>query len=269
MIRHAYCFIGSRSRDRQAHHLHPPRHRMYIIVGALIVGATLGLMGSGGSILTVPVLVYLLGHDGKVAIAESLAIVGAIALVASIPYARTQMVDWRNVLYFGLPGMAGTYLGAWAAKFVPTAAQLVLFAVVMLVAAWMMFRPRAKVDAQSVGSSPDHQAILGDRDRGLAVGIVTGLVGVGGGFLIVPALVVLGGLPMRLAVGTSLTIIAMKSLSGFYKYLEVLESLQASVDWQTVAAFVVIGVVGSSWDAALRYGSTKNDCGKDSRLSSW
>ena len=84
------------------------------LLGALAIGITLGLLGSGGSILTVPVLVYLLDQPEKVAIAGSLAIVGAIALIAAVPYARQRLIDWRSVLLFGLPGMAGTWTGAWA-----------------------------------------------------------------------------------------------------------------------------------------------------------
>jgi len=110
------------------------------LLGALIIGLTLGLLGSGGSILTVPVLVYVLGHNGKVAIAESLAIVGGIAIAGMLPYARARQVDWRSVLFFGLPGMAGTYGGAWLARFISGPTQLVIFGCVMLAAAWMMFR---------------------------------------------------------------------------------------------------------------------------------
>lgn len=88
------------------------------LVGALLIGLSLGLLGSGGSILTVPVLVYLLGEPPKQAIAESLLIVGGIALLGAVPYALRGLVDFRNVLFFGLPGMAGTYLGAWISRFV-------------------------------------------------------------------------------------------------------------------------------------------------------
>lgn len=114
----------------------------YIIIGALIIGLLLGLMGSGGSILTVPVLVYLLGHDAKVAIAESLAIVGGIAIVTMFPYAHSRSVCWRNVVFFGVPGMAGTYLGAWLSHYLAGAVQLTLFAVMMLLAAVLMFRTK-------------------------------------------------------------------------------------------------------------------------------
>lgn len=217
---------------------------LFSILGALLIGLTLGLLGSGGSILTVPVLVYLLGHSGKVAIAESLAIVAGIAFVGMLPYARSHQIDWRSVIYFGLPGMGGTYLGAWLAKFVPGAAQLVLFAVVMLLAAILMLRKRQNASSESEAPHAPHpvwQIAL----EGLAVGILTGLVGVGGGFLIVPALVLLGGLSMRIAVGTSLVVIFLKSAVGFWKYLGVLEGLQLSVDWGTIALFLAIGTIGS------------------------
>lgn len=216
------------------------------ILGALLIGITLGLLGSGGSILTVPVLVYLLGHADKVAIAESLAIVAGIALVAMIPYARAHQVDWRSVVYFGLPGMAGSYLGAWLAMFVSGPAQLILFALIMLVAAWMMLRkkfvePEARLADPQAHRHPIWQIAL----EGLGVGILTGLVGVGGGFLIVPALVLLGGLSIRLAVGTSLAVIFLKSVTGFWKYLSVLKGLDLSVDWLTILLFLVVGIVGA------------------------
>ncbi|MCA9146678.1 MAG: sulfite exporter TauE/SafE family protein [Planctomycetales bacterium] len=215
----------------------------YLIIGALLIGLTLGVMGSGGSILTVPVLVYLLGHDGKVAIAESLAIVGGIALVTMFPYARSHLVNWRNVLFFGVPGMMGTYCGAWLSHYVPPAAQLTMFAVVMLVAGAFMLRKTK--DADEVVASPPSQSFWLIGIEGLAVGIVTGMVGVGGGFLIVPALIAFGKLPMRVAVGTSLTLISLQSFSGFFKYLDVLAASGTSVDWTTVALFIAIGVIGS------------------------
>lgn len=231
---------------------------MFTFLGALIIGLTLGLLGSGGSILTVPMLVYLLGHNDKAAIAESLAIVGSIALVAAIPYAKSRLVDWRSVLLFGLPGMAGTFLGAWLSHFVPGAVQLTLFGVVMLAAAWMMFRRKrrpkddadADADAERREQRDDADSHLGRRYwmvglEGLAVGVLTGLVGVGGGFLIVPALALLVRLPMRLAVGTSLAIIALNAFSGFFKYLDVLSSVGASIDWTTVGIFIVLGAAGS------------------------
>jgi uncharacterized membrane protein YfcA len=208
--------------------------------GAIAIGISLGLLGSGGSILTVPVLVYLVGQDEKTAIAGSLFIVGSIALAGSLQFLRARLIDWRNVLVFGLPGMAGTYLGAMIAAFVPGIAQLALFALVMLVASWMMLRPVRLTDEPH--EPRENWKIASD---GLFVGVLTGLVGVGGGFLIVPALVLLGGLAIHTAVATSLVIIALKSYSGFYKYLDVLEQQSLELDWPTLCVVTVLGVLGS------------------------
>jgi len=211
-------------------------------IGAALIGLSLGLLGSGGSILTVPVLVYLAGEPDKVAIAESLAIVGAIALAGSIPYAFGRSIDWRSALYFGLPGIAGTYGGAALSQFVPGPVQLALFAVVMLAAAAMMFRSGS---GHVLGRENRPQASWKIILEGVVVGIITGLVGVGGGFLIVPALVIFGGLPMRLAVGTSLLIIAAKSFAGFAKYVDVLSDAGLHVNWNVILLFTAIGIAGS------------------------
>lgn len=210
------------------------------LLGALLVGLVLGLLGSGGSILTVPVLVYLVGEPSKLAIAESLGIVALISLVGAIPLAVRGHVSWRNVGWFGGPGIVGAYLGAYLSQFMSGTLQLAIFAAVMLGAAVMMFRqtPPELMD------EPDRafwKVIL----DGLAVGVLTGVVGVGGGFLIVPALVILGGLSMHLAVGTSLAIIALKSISGFVKYLDVMEAAGLAIHWDLVLVFSGIGIVGS------------------------
>ena len=209
--------------------------------GAVAIGISLGLLGSGGSILTVPVLVYLIGQDEKVAIAGSLFVVGTIALAGSLQYLRAKLVDWHNVLVFGLPGMVGTYLGAALAAYLSGIMQLTLFAGVMLLASWFMLRP---ID---LGPPGEHEPratwkIAGD---GLGVGVLTGLVGVGGGFLIVPALVLLGGMAMHRAVATSLVIIALKSYSGFYKYTDVLEDQNLELDWNTLMIVTGLGIAGS------------------------
>ncbi len=210
-------------------------------LGALFIGLTLGLLGSGGSILTVPVLTYLVGQETKVAIAGSLMIVGIISLFSAIPYARQKLVKWRTVVLFGLPGMAGAIAGAWLAHFVSDAIQMLIFAALMLVASYLMFKPMDLKDSENDHAERAMYKIMID---GFIVGGVTGLVGVGGGFLIIPALVLLGGLSMRLAVGTSLVIIAVKSFAGFFEYLSVLEALQLSIDWNIIAIFSVIGIMG-------------------------
>ena len=208
--------------------------------GAVAIGVSLGLLGSGGSIITVPVLVYLIGQDEKLAIAGSLFVVGNIALAGSLQYVRSKLIDWRNVVVFGIPGMVGTYLGAVIAAYVPGVVQLAIFALVMLLASYMMLRPVALTDEPH--EAREAWKIAGD---GLFVGVITGFVGVGGGFLIVPALVLLGGLTIHNAVATSLVIIALKSYSGFYKYIDVLEGEQLTLDWRTLMIVTVLGVLGS------------------------
>lgn len=211
------------------------------LLGAVAVGLSLGLLGSGGSILTVPILVYLLDQPDKVAIAGSLAIVGGIGLFGAVPYALKKQVDWRSVLLFGVPGMAGAFAGAWLSQFVSGSFQLLLFALVMLLAAVFMVRRRTPAPAGEGRRHPAWKIVA----EGTLVGVVTGLVGVGGGFLIVPALALLGGLPMHIAVGTSLLIIALKSFVGFAGYLNVLGAMGLQLDWIVIGVFVVIGVAGS------------------------
>ena len=211
-------------------------------IGALLVGGSLGLLGSGGSILTVPILVYLLGQEEKTAIAGSLFIVGTIAAVGGVPFFYRGQVHWRSVLFFGLPGMVGTYLGAWASIPVSGPLQLAVFSMVMLTAAVLMLNaPKTSKESPTDEPRSRFKIIL----EGLGVGILTGFVGVGGGFLIVPALVLLGGLPMHLAVGTSLVIIALKSMTGFVKYLDILKTQGLAIDWPTLLIFSVLGVFGS------------------------
>ncbi len=195
-------------------------------IGALAIGLSLGLLGSGGSIITVPVLVYLVGQPEKIAIAGSLGVVGTIALVGALQNAARGRVEWRSVAWFGLPGMVGTYAGAWLSGYVTGAVQLTVFALVMLAAAVMMFRRSSYVP--QAGSSRPLGKVVAD---GLAVGALTGFVGVGGGFLILPALVLLGGLGMHVAIGTSLAIIALNAFTGFFKHLHLLSAQGLSLDW--------------------------------------
>ncbi|MDJ0523136.1 MAG: sulfite exporter TauE/SafE family protein, partial [Planctomycetota bacterium] len=176
------------------------------LLGALLIGVSLGLMGSGGSILTVPVLMYLVGQDEKIAIAGSLLIVGSIAGASGIHAAVRGLVHWPSVFWFGLPGMGGTYLGAMLGGIVSGEVQVLTFVGVMALAGILMLRPPKVVPSDEISSQRARASIVVD---GLLVGALTGFVGVGGGFLIVPALVLLGGLPMQFAVGSSLLIIAM------------------------------------------------------------
>lgn len=213
-------------------------------LGAALIGLSLGLLGSGGSILTVPVLVYLVGEESKLAITESLAIVGTISLFGMLPYAVSRQIQWEKVLLFGLPGMLGTYFGSALSQYLSGGVQLTIFAVVMLLAATFMFRsPLQKSAEVALPTAP--RPPLKTALEGLAVGILTGLVGVGGGFLIVPALVLLGGLPMQYAVGTSLMIITLNSFMGFFKHLYQFSGSEHGLHWSLIALFAVIGVLGS------------------------
>jgi uncharacterized membrane protein YfcA len=215
-------------------------------LGALVVGLSLGLLGSGGSILTVPILVYVIGESPKQAVAASLAIVGVIALAGAASYARKRLVEWRFVVYFGLPGILATYAGAWLSHLVSGAVQLIVFAVIMGLASFTMLRRgRAAGDAQP----QRHFAWL--LAAGVGVGLITGFVGVGGGFLFVPALVILGGLPMHRAVGTSLAVIALNSASGFVGHYVQLAAARIDIPWTEIATFAVIGTAGSLVGHAL------------------
>ncbi|HEB51748.1 MAG TPA: sulfite exporter TauE/SafE family protein [bacterium] len=220
-----------------------------VLLGAIVIGVSLGLMGSGGSILTVPILHYLIHQPEKVAIAGSLLVVGSIAAFGGLQNVARGSVHWRSVLWFGVPGMAGTWLGARLSAFASGTVQLALFDAVMLAAAVFMLRP-AKLDA-SASAAHKQKARWKIVLDGLVVGVLTGFVGVGGGFLIVPALVLLGGLDMRLAVGTSLLIIALKSFSGFVKYLDVLAERDLHLDYSVLGWFIGIGVLGSLFGSAV------------------
>ncbi len=210
-------------------------------VGALLIGVSLGLLGSGGSILTVPVLIYIVDHPEKLAIAESLGIVAFISFFGFIPYAIKKQVHWRSVIFFGIPGVFGTYGGAALSEFISGKTQLIIFALVMLLAAILMIRGKDYEDVERSKKHPIYFFIL----EGLAVGTLTGLVGVGGGFMIIPALVLLAGLRMKLAVGTSLLIITIKSIAGFYKYMDILDNTDLVIDWRLVLIFGSIGAIGS------------------------
>lgn len=210
---------------------------------ALVIGLTLGLLGGGGSILTVPVFVYALGLEPKRAIAMSLPVVGGAALVGAVQHWRKGNVVLRTALPFGAAAMLGAFLGARLAGGLNGHIQLALFAVVMLGAAVSMLRSAKRSEPVTPRAAPSWPALLA---IGVGVGSVTGLAGAGGGFLIVPALVVLGGLSMAHAVGTSLLVIAMNTLSGFLGYQG-----SVDVDWSLVVWFGGVTAVGILAGSAL------------------
>jgi uncharacterized membrane protein YfcA len=227
-----------------------------IYLGAALIGLLLGLMGSGGSILTVPVLHYMVGHTGTVAFAESMAIVGIISAVIVIPYTFSGTVCWLTVVRFGIPGVVGTYFGAALGLYSGPQWQLIVFGAVLLLAAYLMLRPeKVKPTAlpdPNVSSAPapaDSRQFwlksLKIAGEGLVVGAITGFVGVGGGFLIVPALVLLGGLSMPRAIATSLVVIVLKSIIGFAKYQHGLAETGVTVSWETIFLFSTVGIAGS------------------------
>ncbi|MDV6298885.1 sulfite exporter TauE/SafE family protein [Dietzia maris] len=208
-----------------------------VVALAVLVGLSLGLLGGGGSILVVPLLTYIGGLDPKEAIATSLFVVGATSLVSLVGHARKGNVQWRTGLIFGAAGMLGAFLGGLAGGYIPGTVLMVAFAIMMIATAGAMIKGRKDHDGQSNDHHHPLWRILLD---GLVVGAATGLVGAGGGFLVVPALVLLAGLPMTAAVGTSLLVIAMKSFAGLGGYLT-----SVSLDWPLVAAVTAAAIAGS------------------------
>ncbi|MGA5601306.1 sulfite exporter TauE/SafE family protein [Streptomyces griseoincarnatus] len=214
-----------------------------VLVLALLVGVSLGLLGGGGSILTVPLLVYVAGMDAKEAIATSLFVVGVTSAVGMVSHARGGRVRWRTGVLFGAAGMAGAYTGGIVGGRIPDVVLLIAFAVMMIVTAAAMLRGRGNADPDRAPERLPVGRVLLD---GAAVGLATGLVGAGGGFLVVPALALLGGLPMPVAIGTSLLVIAMKSAAGFAGYLS-----SVQIDWTLTLAVTGFAVVGSFVGARL------------------
>jgi uncharacterized membrane protein YfcA len=210
---------------------------------SLVIGLTLGLLGGGGSILTVPILIYALGEEPKRAIATSLLVVGITSAVAAAQHARAGNVLWRVALLFAGGGMVGAFAGGSLAQRVPARALLVLFAMIMYGAAAAMWRGRRGGAASGPVARLPVLRILG---QGAAVGAVTGMVGAGGGFLVVPALALLAGLPMPQAVGSSLAVIALQSLAGFLGHVRHVE-----LDYGLAAVVTGAAVVGSFGGAAL------------------
>lgn len=226
-----------------------PLFSLPVIVGAVLavlIGVSLGLLGGGGSILTVPILVYVIGVPTHEAIALSLLVVGTTSVTALIPHARAGRVRWRTGLVFGVASMIGAFGAGKVAHYIPSTVLLVAFGGMMLVTAVAMMRGRSKGDEAASVEGEGKLPIFKILGEGLVVGAITGLVGAGGGFLVVPALMWLGKLPMRTAVGTSLLVIAMKSFAGFSGYI-----LNVSVDWPLAALITSAAVVGSFGGAAI------------------
>ncbi|KHO19166.1 sulfite exporter TauE/SafE family protein [Mycolicibacterium setense] len=202
---------------------------------AVLVGVSLGLLGGGGSILTVPLLAYVAGMEAKEAIATSLLVVGVTSVVSMLSHARAGRVRWRSGLMFGAAGMAGAYLGGLLSYVVPGSVLLTAFTVVMIATGIAMIKGR-KACEPTTRTMPVARVLL----MGLGVGVVTGAVGAGGGFLVVPALALLGGLPMPVAVGTSLLVIAMNSAAGLAGHLSTVP-----IDWTIAGAVTAAAVLGS------------------------
>jgi len=236
-------------------------------IGAVVVGLSLGLLGSGGSILTVPILVYVAGRDKGAAIPESLAIVALIALVGAVRAGIGGRVVWRAIPAFGGAGMAGAAIGGRIGQTLPGAVQLVMLGVVMLLAAGRMMRSAASRRSEdhegSEGVQPPvrRSSVWVFASLGVLVGMVTGLVGIGGGFLIVPALTLAAGLEMPRAIGTSLSIIVLTAGTGLVPYLG-----HEPISWTTVWIFAGFGAAGSLAGQAI---GTRLDQRTLRRLFAW
>lgn len=220
-------------------------------IGAVFMGLSLGLIGGGGSILTVPILVYLFSVDAVLATAYSLFIVGLTSLVGSFSHTRMGNIHWRTAIVFGIPSILAVYATrAWLVPAIPDPiiatssfvvskpmGILILFALLMVAAAYSMIRkgrPSVAVEGEVRFNYP--LIFL----EGIVVGTLTGIVGAGGGFLIIPALVLLAKLPMKQAVGTSLIIIAAKSLIGFTGDLKG----DTVIDWSFLLVFSAVAIGG-------------------------
>ncbi|WP_353780198.1 TSUP family transporter [Winogradskyella sp. 3972H.M.0a.05] len=219
--------------------------------GALIVGLVLGLIGGGGSILTVPILVYFLGLNPVVATAYSLFVVGTTSLFGSLQNLRKRMVDVKTAVIFAIPSFIAVYATRrWIVPAIPEELFsvsnfmvtknifiMVLFAIIMLLASLSMIFSKSNVNEDPNQSIDYNYPLIAI--EGAVVGVLTGLVGAGGGFLIIPALVLLAKLPMKKAVGTSLLIVTVKSLIGFLGDIQLL-----TIDWNFLLLFTSISIVG-------------------------
>lgn len=219
-------------------------------VGALLMGLVLGLIGGGGSILTVPIMVYFLDVNPILATAYSLFIVGITAFVGAVRNFQNQLVDFKTGIIFAIPAFIGVYIArAYFIEMIPDeiiilsavlqkgTAIMIFFSLIMLLASYFMIRE----NNNEIKSSTLNYSKLILSMEGLVVGILTGIVGAGGGFLIIPALVLFAKLPMKKAVATSLMIIAIKSLFGF---IGDLGNVNLIFDWPLLILFTILAVIG-------------------------
>ena len=233
----------------------PPQTVIMEIAGylsSIIIGVSLGLIGGGGSILTVPVLVYLFAVDAVAATAYSLFIVGLTSAVGSVSYFQKGLVNVKTAVIFGIPSIIAVFMTrAFIVPAIPSELftvgnvvatkshmLMLLFAVIMIAASYSMIRKVKAKSPEPTGPQKFNYPLI--VLEGVIVGLITGLVGAGGGFLIIPALVILSKLPMKEAVGTSLVIIAAKSLIGFLG-----EGSETVINWPflaTVSIFAIIGI---------------------------
>ena len=229
--------MGTRTRRRSGGcYARPPLSQLLAIVGAVLVGTILGLLGAGGSIMTVPIMLYLLGISPKAAMSMSLVVVGATSAAAAVLHARDGTVRGRTALPFALAGIPGALAGARLARLLPETALLVAFAAFMTAAAVALLRRREDQAEHAVARPPWWKIAV----YGVAIGLITGLLGAGGGFLIVPALTLLTGLSMRDAVGTSLVVITVNAAAGFAARADA-----GLVDVRLTALFTAIAIAGA------------------------
>ena len=218
---------------------------------SIVIGLLLGLLGGGGSILTVPMLVYMLHIEPKTAILTSFVVVGSSSLMALIPHARRSSVCWKSGLFFGLSGMAGAFVGGRFAVHFSSDLLMSLFGLISLTTGLLMLRKaksthRADVGQQTISACPLRAPYFRLLFDGFFVGSLTGMVGVGGGFIIVPALTLLVGLPMQGAVGTSLMIIVMNAMAGLVGF-----SQHAALDVSLTTIVTAGSLTGSAMGAVV------------------
>ena len=221
-------------------------HLALAVVLSVAIGLSLGLLGGGGSILTVPILVYVLGLDAKPAIAMSLLVVGIASLAALVPHALAQRVRFGTGGAFGLASMATAFLGGRVAHAIPSGVLLLAFAGTMLVTALAMLRGRPRAAGEPAQPRWGRVAV-----SGAGIGLLTGILGAGGGFLIVPALVLFCGMDIVTSVATSLFVIAMNSFAGFAGYLGTV-SVDLRVAGLMSAAAVGGSLLGARWAGRVR-----------------